>query len=139
MRKLSIFAVCALVALCGCASNKNTAGLIVRTTGDVAPTDAPNIKQVNSSRLKGKAVITATRKYFDGDMMTAQVSLRSRVTKTLNLQYRFIWFTATGRQVDSGDAWMPFTLLGKDEAYIKATAPDPAIKEFSVDIRLQDK
>ena len=99
-----------LLLLSGCSS---TAGIAVRTTGSTPQADTPNIKQVNSSRLKGKAVITSTKKFQDGNMMSAQVGLRSRVAKTINLQYRFIWFTACGRQLDAGDAWMPCSLIGR--------------------------
>jgi len=138
MRKvIGLSAVCATLLISGCAAN--TVGIGVSSVGSTPKADTPNIKRVNSSSLKGKAVITSTKLYVDGALLTAQVGLRSRVTKLLNLQYRFIWFTATGRQLDAGDAWMPIVLYGKDEAYLKATAPDPTAAEFSVDIRFQDK
>lgn len=136
-RTTGIMAMCALVALSGCAAN--TASMGVTTVGAIPQSDTPNIKRVNSSALKGKAVITSTKTYLDGSIITAQVGVRSRVTGVLKIQYRFIWFTASGRQLDAGDAWMPVILYGKDEVYLKATAPDPAAQDFSVDIRFQDK
>ena len=134
--------LCALIALmgscafAGCAAN--TVPVNATTTESTPQEDAAFAKRVNSSRLKGKIVITSAKKFEDGNMLTAQVGLRSRVNKTLKLQYRFVWFTATGRQLDSSFAWMPFMMYGKEETYLKATAPDPRAAEYSVDIRYQD-
>jgi uncharacterized protein YcfL len=136
MNVIRVFAFGLCVVLSGCAAN--TVSMQAKTAKEPQEEDVAIIKRVNSSRLKGKVVITSAKKFEDGNMLTAQVGLRSRVNKSLKLQYRFIWFTDSGRQLDTGDAWMPFLLYGKEETYLKATAPDPRAAEYSVDIRFQD-
>lgn len=93
----------------------------------------------NNSGLKGDFQILDIKSAMAGDMMRAQVTLRSKDKDTLPFQYRFEWFDASGIEINSGSgSWKPLTLNGKESKTIQSVAPDPRGKEFKLKIREPD-
>jgi len=90
----------------------------------------------NNSGLKGELQIVDIRTVQAGDIMRAQVTLRSKENDTLQFQYRFDWYDAGGLEINSGSgSWKPVILGGRETKTLQSVAPDPRAKEFKLKIR----
>lgn len=93
----------------------------------------------SSSGLKGDVNIVDLKSTLAGDIMRAQVLLRSKDNDTLQLQYRFEWYDAGGTEINSGSgSWKPLILNGRETKTVQGVAPDPRAKEFKLKLREQD-
>lgn len=91
---------------------------------------------INNSSLAGDIEIVDLKSSMVGDMMKAQVSLRSKDRDTINIQYAFDWFDMQGMEVGgSTTAWKPFILYGRETKTIQGVAPDSRGREFKLKIR----
>ena len=91
---------------------------------------------INNSSLAGDIQVVDLKSAIIGDMMKAQVSLRSKDRDTINIQYSFNWFDAQGMAVGTGTpVWKPFIIYGREARMIQAVAPDPRAREFKLNIR----
>lgn len=147
MKQRGNFVVCvitavAVIASLGLAGCSTTAG--VETTGRTswdeqgARTLEKNVL-FNSSGLKGDIQISDVKSAMAGDIMRAQVTLRSKDKDTLPFQYRFEWYDASGLEINSGaGSWKPLTLYGRESKTVQGVAPDPRAKEFKLKIREPD-
>jgi uncharacterized protein YcfL len=144
-RKVKVFTYAGIVA---CAAVVTTVGLSgcsttsgVEATGKTVWSDegARELgKKVifNNSSLAGDVQIVDMQSALAGDLMRAQVSLKSKDGDTLKLQYRFDWYDGTGMEINSGaGAWKPLLLFGKESKTVQGVAPDPRAKEFKLKIR----
>ena len=136
---LTAVAMIASLGLAGCSS---TAG--VETSGKTswdeqgARTLEKNVL-FNNSGLKGDIQIVDVKSALAGDMMRAQVTLRSKDRDTLPFQYRFEWYDAGGMEINSGaGSWKPLILYGRESKTVQSVAPDPRAKEFKLKIREPD-
>lgn len=91
---------------------------------------------INNSSLAGDIQVLDLKSAMAGDMMKAQVTLRSKDRDTINIQYAFNWFDAQGMAVGSGTTvWKPFIIYGREAKVIQAVAPDPRARQFKINIR----
>lgn len=135
----SVLAV-AILGLCGCAG---TTGIDATGKKSWDQDGAPGLDTkvvINNSSLAGDIEIDAINSAMAGNMMRAQVTLRSKDRDTISIQYRFAWFDKQGIEINPNTgAWKPFLLYGREKRTIQGLAPDPRAKEFKVSIReLQD-
>ena len=91
---------------------------------------------INNSGLAGDIQVLDLKSAMAGDMMKAQVTLRSKDRDTINIQYAFNWFDAQGMAVGSGTTvWKPFIIYGRESKVIQGVAPDPRARQFKINIR----
>jgi uncharacterized protein YcfL len=91
---------------------------------------------INNSGLAGDIQVVDLKSAMAGDIMKAQVTLRSKDRDTINIQYAFNWFDAQGMAVGSGTTvWKPFIIYGRESKTIQGVAPDPRAREFKINIR----
>lgn len=134
-------AVMLSAALClgGCAT---TAGIEASGKRDWNQEGAPELRRkvvINNSSLAGDIVVVDMKNAMAGDLLKAQVSLRSRDRDTLPIQYRFEWLDADGVEIAAGSgAWKPFLIYGRETRTIQGVAPDPRAHEFRLKIREPD-
>lgn len=136
----TICAVCAAAALLsGCAS---TSG--IEATGKTSYSDegARTLSQqvlINNSSLGSDVQVTALHSDRVGDLMRAQATITSKTSSVLKLQYRFIWFTASGLELNSNNAWKPLLVYGKESKTVQGVAPDPRGASFKLAIRTAEE
>lgn len=135
----SLMLAASVLAGAGCST---TAG--IEATGkndwdqDGARVLAKNVV-INNSSLAGDIQVVDLKSALAGDMMRAQVSLRSKERDTINIQYSFNWFDAQGMAVGGGTpVWKPFIIYGREARVIQGVAPDPRAREFKLNIRAND-
>lgn len=135
-------AAAAMIASLGLMGCSTTAG--VETAGKTAWDEqgARTLEKniiFNDSGLKGDFQIVDVKSALAGDVMRAQVTLRSKDKSTLPFQYRFEWYDAGGLEINSGaGSWKPLILYGRESKTIQGVAPDPRAKEFKLKIREPD-
>lgn len=94
---------------------------------------------INNSGLAGDIQVLDLKSAIAGDMMKAQVTLRSKDRDTIRIQYSFNWFDAQGMAVGTGtQVWKPFIIYGRETRVIQAVAPDPRAREFKINIREEE-
>lgn len=137
----AMFVGCLLAALCsgGCST---TAG--IEATGKTVwnQDGAPELNKqviINNRSLAKDIEVSDMKSALAGDLMRAQVSLRSRDRDTVNIQYRFAWFDPQGMEIGANTgAWKPFIVYGRETRTIQGVAPDPRAREFKLQIREPD-
>ena len=91
---------------------------------------------IDNSKLARGLQIVDLKSQFVGDLLKAQVSIVSKYSKTLEFQYKFLWFDANGIEINPGSLpWTPLTLNGNESKSVQAVAPNPSAREFKVNIR----
>lgn len=132
--------VVAVCMLSGCSGTAGTA--VTGKTGwdqDGAPTLNTQVAY-QSAGLKGEVEIVNIASVRSGDLMMAQVTLRSREKDTLALQYNIEWFDLNGMSVNAASlSWKPLLLYGKDTKNIQGLAPDSRGRQFKLNLREIDK
>lgn len=120
--------------LAGCAT---TSG--IEASGKVVPTASGHELDksivINNRSLSNDLEITNIRSVFVGNMLKAQISIRSTNRETFPIQYKFEWFDAQGFEINANQAWKPFLVFGKETKTIQGVAPDQRAKEFKIKIR----
>lgn len=118
-----------LFLLGGCQRSVNTA----------EPSDPrinPNIlgdKRIITDRgLKGKVEVMDLREQrIEGDLLRVQVQLLNNTRKRQNVNYQFQWFDGEGMNVPTlMDNWKRLSLMGGENAWVTATAPNPRVATF---------
>lgn len=137
---LTALAVCSAVlvgGLVGCATK--TSGIQGAAATVQSPDGAMQSSQyviIDNSKLARGLQIVNLKSQFVGDLLKAQVSLVSKYSKTLEFQYKFFWFDANGMEINPGSLpWTPLTLHGNESKTVQAVAPNPAAREFKINIR----
>jgi len=90
---------------------------------------------INNSSLAGDVEIVDLKNSDAGNLMKAQVSLRSKSRDTVQVQYKFDWFDSQGMELASNAAWKPLLIYGKETQTVQAVAPDPRAHEFRLKLR----
>ncbi|SNB47538.1 YcfL family protein [Geobacter sp. DSM 9736] len=90
---------------------------------------------INNGSLGRDVEVVDMRSAMVGDMMTAQVSLRSKDRDTINLEYRYEWFDLQGMETGSSSAWKPLLLYSRETRTVQGIAPDPRAREFKLKLR----
>ena len=137
--KLAALLIVGMVLLPGCAPTSGAEGRAkVGWTDDGAP--LLNTKVVyNSSTLSRKVAIEEMTSFKAGDMLQAQVMLRSKAGDTINLQYKFEWFDLNGLALNAASAtWKPLLIYGKESKTIQGVAPDPRGRDYKLLLRDAD-
>jgi len=120
--------------LAGCAT---TSG--IEASGKVVQTESGHELDksivINNRSLSNDLEITNIRSVFVGNLLKAQVSIRSTSRDTFPIQYKFEWFDAQGFEINANQAWKPFLVFGKETKTIQGVAPDQRAKEFKIKIR----
>ena len=121
----------------GCATR--TSGIQGAATVGQSPEGMTQMSQyviIDNSRLARGLQIVDLKSQFAGDLLKAQVSIVSKFSRTLEFQYKFLWFDATGMEVSPGSLpWTPLTLNGNESKSVQAVAPNPAARTFKINIR----
>lgn len=137
--KLAALLIVGMVALSGCSATSGAEGRAkVGWTDEGAP--LLNTKVVyNSSNLSRKVAIEEMTSSKAGDMLFAQVTMRSKAGETLNLQYKFEWFDLNGLALNAASAtWKPLIIYGKESKTIQGLAPDPRGRDYKLLLRDAD-
>jgi uncharacterized protein YcfL len=135
-KKLALLMALAAGIMAGCSTTAGIEG-VGKTDWDQegARTLTKNVI-INNSSLAGDIEILDMKSFMAGDMMKAQVALRSKDRDTLNIQYAFEWYDLNGMVVGgSTTVWKPLLVLGREVRSIQGVAPDPRGREFKLKIR----
>jgi uncharacterized protein YcfL len=134
--KLAALLIVGMVVISGCSPTSGAEGRAkVGWTDDGAP--MLNTKVVyNSSTLSRKVAIDEMTSSKVGDMLLAQVTLRSKAGETLSFQYKFEWFDLNGLALNAASAtWKPLIIYGKESKTIQGLAPDPRGRDYKLLLR----
>lgn len=137
--KLAALLIVGMAVLSGCSATSGTEGRAkLGWTDEGAP--LLNTKVVyNSSSLSRKVTIEEMTSSKSGDMMLAQVTMRSKAGDTLNLQYKFEWYDLSGLALNASSAtWKPLIIYGKESKTIQGLAPDPRGRDYKLLLRDAD-
>ena len=137
--KLAALLIVGIVAISGCSATSGAEGRAkVGWTDDGAP--LLNSKVVyNSSSLSRKVAIEEMTSSKAGDMLLAQVTMRSKAGETLSFQYKFEWFDLNGLALNAASAtWKPLIIYGKESKTIQGLAPDPRGRDYKLLLRDAD-
>lgn len=137
--KLAVLLIVGMLAISGCSATSGAEGRAkVGWTDDGAP--LLNSKVVyNSSSLSRKVAIEEMTSSKAGDMLLAQVTMRSKAGDTLNFQYKFEWFDLNGLALNASTAtWKPLIIYGKESKTIQGLAPDPRGRDYKLLLRDAD-
>lgn len=132
---------CMLTALCsgGCST---TAGIETGGKKSWNQEGAPELNKnvvINNRSLAGDIEIVDLKSAMAGNLMKAQVSLRSKDRDTVPIQYKFDWYDTQGMEIGANTgAWKPFLVNGRETKTIQGVAPDPRAHEFKLKIREPD-
>ena len=119
------------ISLTGCGTSGTIGSLKVQPNNQVSTRII-----FNNSFLASKIKIDDLRPSFAGDLLIAHVSVTSTHNSALDVQYKFRWYDVQGFEVaPDGAPWQPLTLFGGESKGLQATAPNPTVKEFKIEIR----
>jgi len=124
------FALIVLLALAAC----NTSNTVIPARTGGGP-GQPGFQQViTNGWLKSKTNVTDVREDFvSGDMKRVQVTVYSDQLNSQNFSYRFVWFDASGMQVQgAGEAWQSEQIKPKETIMISAVAPTPKATQWQL-------
>jgi len=135
-----------LITLAGCVALMIGSGCATKTSGihgSAATTQSPEgmlqsskYVIIDNSKLARGLQIVDLKSQFVGDLMKVQVSIVSKYSKTLDFQYKFLWFDTQGMEINPGSLpWTPLTLFGNESKTVQAVAPNPSAREFKINIR----
>lgn len=94
---------------------------------------------VNNSSLAKGIEVTELKSAMAGNLMKAQVSLRSKDRELLPVLYKFEWLDAQGMEIAANSsAWKPMVIYASEAKSIQGVAPDPRAREFKLKIREPD-
>jgi len=122
----------------GCST---TAGIEAACKMATSPEGAPPLTKevaINNPSLGRSVEVVDLKSATAGNLMTAQVLLRSKDRDTLPLQYKFVWFDAFGMEIAANTGWTPLIIYGKETKTVQAVAPDPRAREFRLKFREPD-
>lgn len=132
--------VAVLFLMAGCSGTSGTA--VTGKTGwdqEGAPTLNTQVAY-HSAGLQGEVEIVNIASVRSGDLMMAQVTLRSREKETLALQYSIEWFDLNGFSLNAGSLnWKPLLIYGKDSKNLQGLAPDARGRQFKLNLREIEK
>ena len=137
--KRIIPALLAAVLLVGCAA-PNTTGI----TASVAPDESGVMQQylqADNTRLARYLLLGNVRcDQTTNGHLRARLTVTSARNKTMQIQYKFAWFDASGMEIDpEAETWRILTLEGRDTRPVMGIAPTPAAESFRLRVREGDR
>lgn len=139
-RKEALVAAMLLAALC-CGGCVTEMGIEASGKKGWDQEGAPQLNKnviLNDSSLTRDIQITDLKSGMAGNIMRAQVSLRSKQEDPLTVQYKFDWYDANGIEIAANNAWNPLIIYGGESKTIQGVAPDPRAHEFKLKLRHPD-
>jgi len=124
-----------MVVLTGCVTSgiEGKAAVVKTPEGE---TQLSKYVIVNNPKLARGIQIVDLQHSYAGDLLKAQVTLVSKYSKTLNVQYKFAWFDGQGVEINpDGSPWSPLLIYGNETKSVQGVAPNPSAKEFKIKIR----
>lgn len=138
MQRLMVAALLLLVTatLGGCTG---TSGAEARAKTGWSDEGAPKLDTrvvFNNPALMKNVAVDEMTSARSGDIMMAQVTLRSKYADTVNLQYKFEWYDQGGLALYTASAtWKPLILYGMETKTIQGVAPDARGREYKFLLR----
>ncbi len=130
--------LCAL-SLGGCATTAAVEASGKRGWNDEGAPELLKKVQIENSSLNGRIEIVDLKSALAGDLMSAQVLLRSKKSSELPLQYRFAWYDQQGMELSGNPAaWNPLIIYAGELRTVRGVAPDPRAREFKLRLRESD-
>ncbi len=133
---LPLLGVAGLI-LSGCSSTagvQGTSAYMEEGYGDIGHSEYVIVN--NPKVARGLQIVDMATKYV-GNMLMASITLVSKYSDTENYQYKFAWFDADGLELDpESNTWIPFTMYGNETKTIRGVAPNPAARQFKINLRL---
>ena len=130
------------VLLCfaaACARTSGIEGNFERSPAAIDETVYRRTVFINNARLEDDVQVVELKNVTIGNLMKAQVTIRSLDHDDQNLQYRFGWYDANDMEIDSGgQAWQPIVLHGMETKTIQAAAPHSGARRYTINLRTRD-
>jgi len=117
---------------------QTTSGIIGRAVIEESEKDKKLNSRVifNNRKMKRYVKIVDMKSDFAYNLMNASVTLKSCKDKTINIQYKFVWYNSKGIEIDPDSLpWIPLTIYGKETKTVQSVAPNPSAKEFKIKLR----
>ncbi len=133
-RNLSLGGLAALliIATLSATTGCSTAGL---QAGDSSLTNDPYLLIDDSTFGRQIAIVKVAHDYV-GELMRANVTLKSNRGRSLLMQYRFSWYDSNGMEIDGrGQPYRDLIIEGRDTVNVTSVAPSPAATEFKIRVR----
>lgn len=135
----SLLLAAATAFLAGCAA-PNTTGI----TASVAPDENgvyQQYLQADNTRLARNLLLDNVRcDQTANGHLRASLTLTSARNKTMQIQYKFAWFDASGFEIDpDAETWRVLTLEGRDTRPVTGIAPTTAAESFRLRVREGDR
>ncbi len=132
-------AAAAAALLSGCAA-PNTTGI---STG-AAPDETgvyQQFLQADNTRLARQVLVSDMRcDQTPNGFMRASLALTSTRNKSMQIQAKFVWFDASGVEIDpDAETWRVLTLEGRETRPVVGVAPSAAAESFRLRIREADR
>lgn len=128
-----------LLLLSGCAATSGIEATGKTTWNEEGARELSKRLVVNNSRLARDIEVADITSSQVGDLMRAQVMLRSRESGTLQLQYKFDWYDQQGVEVVDNAPWQPVILYGQETKTIHGLGPNPRAREFKLKLKSADE
>ena|SRR6266568_2535762 len=129
-------ALLALTCLAGCSTTAGIEAVGTTTWNQEGARELQSKVIINNSSLAGDIQVMDAKSALAGDLMRAQVTLKSKDRDTVPIQYRFEWYDANGMEIGAGtSAWKPFLIYGRESRSLQGVAPDPRAREYKLKIR----
>jgi uncharacterized protein YcfL len=144
MKSVRLKSVACLALTAGCqllfsGCSTRTAGLEANASSVAAPAPSMDLSQfvvMNSRYIANRVEVVDMKSALVGDLMKANVTLSSKTSSTLKLQYQFAWFNAQGMEINPEAAtWTPLIIYGRETKTVQGVGPNPSAKAFKVKLR----
>lgn len=110
-------------------------GCTTTTSGLVARSDVEKLK-VDNAALARDLSVTQLNKSILAGRLQGRAELISKASGDLYLQYRFVFFDETGREMESANrGWRAINLAGGERRQVSAVALSPGAVEFELSVR----
>lgn len=139
-RILLCLLVCWLgIPLVGCASTAGIEAVSLDVTGPNGEKEYSSWIAVSNKELARDVVVIRVDRRDIGGFVKSAVSLTSRTSETLALQYRWVWFDSYHMEVSSSSQpWQPLMIYGGQTTSVQGVAPNPSVKDFKLHLRYQE-
>ena len=128
-----------LLILSGCAATSGIEATGKTTWNEEGARELSKRVVINNGSLASDIEVADITSSQVGDLMRAQVMLRSRDSGTLQFQYKFDWYDIQGLDVVDNAPWQPVILYGKETKTIHGLGPNPRAREFKLKLKGTDE
>ena len=95
------------------------------------------ISKKNTQGHMGKVFVVSEVNGVDIEgIKKVEATITNRTEKTVNIEYRFFWYDASGMDMNGlTDVWHPITLEGKSDQTLSSVAKTPMANYFKLYVR----